>query len=107
LIPSIEQGFRQQENTFDYNKDAGMFVCPAGHMAIRKLLQVKKVNGKSPIDTYFFDVEKCTWIRKSQFVRKSQYANAGCNGHFYCKPEKNSQIIELTNQQLLNHLQLH
>jgi len=59
LIPSIEQGFRQQENTFDYNKDAGMFVCTAGHMAIRKLLQVKKVNGKSQTDTYFFDVEKC------------------------------------------------
>lgn len=59
LIPSIEQGFRQQENTFDYNKDAAMFVCPAGHMAIRKMLQVKKVNGKNRTDTYFFDVEKC------------------------------------------------
>ena len=28
-------------------------------MAIRKMLQVKKVNGKSQSDTYFFDVEKC------------------------------------------------
>jgi len=59
LNPSITQGFRQQENTFDYNKDAGMFVCPSGHMAIRKAIQVKKAKGKSQTDSYFFDVEKC------------------------------------------------
>lgn len=59
LNPSITQGFRQQENTFDYNKDAGMFVCPSGHMAIRKARQGKKENGKSQTDTYYFDVEKC------------------------------------------------
>ena len=59
LNPSITQGFRQQENTFDYNKDAGMFLCPSGHMAIRKVIQVKKEKGKSQTDSYFFDVEKC------------------------------------------------
>jgi transposase len=59
LNPSITQGFRKQENTFDYNKDAGMFVCPAGHMAIRKARQGKKDNGKNQTDTYYFDVEKC------------------------------------------------
>jgi transposase len=59
LNPSITQGFRQQENTFDYNKDAGMFVCPSGHMAIRKAIQTKKAKGKSQTDSYFFDVEKC------------------------------------------------
>jgi transposase len=59
LNPSITQGFRKQENTFDYNKDAGMFVCPSGHMAIRKARQVKRENGKSQTDTYHFDVEKC------------------------------------------------
>ena len=59
LNPSIIQGFRKQENTFGYNKDAGMFVCPAGHMAIRKARQGKKDNGKNQADTYYFDVEKC------------------------------------------------
>lgn len=59
LNPSITQGFRKQENTFDYNKDAGLFVCPAGHMAIRKVRQGKKNNGKNQADTYYFDVEKC------------------------------------------------
>jgi len=59
LNPSITQGSRQQENTFDYNKDAAMFVCPSGHMAIRKARQGKKNIGKNRKDTYYFDVEKC------------------------------------------------
>jgi transposase len=59
LNPSITQGFRNKENTFDYNKDAGMFVCPAGHMAIRKARQGKKDDGTNQTDTYYFDVEKC------------------------------------------------
>jgi hypothetical protein len=59
LNPSITQGFRNQENTFGYNKDAGMFVCPAGHMAIRKARQGKKDDGTNQVDTYYFDVEKC------------------------------------------------
>jgi hypothetical protein len=59
LSPSITQGFRKQENTFDYNKDAGMFVCPSGHMAIRKARQGKKDEGQNQADTYYFDVEKC------------------------------------------------
>jgi transposase len=59
LNPAIAQGFRQQDNTFDYNKDAGMFVCPSGHMAIRKARQGKKNIGKNQKDTYYLDVEKC------------------------------------------------
>src|ERR1700712_3162441 len=59
LNPAITQGFRKEEDKFDYNKDAGMFVCPAGHMAIRKARQGKKNRGKNQADTYYFDVEKC------------------------------------------------
>jgi hypothetical protein len=59
LNPSITQGIRQQENTFDYNKDTGMFVYPSGHMAIRKARQGKKDDNANQVDTYFFDVEKC------------------------------------------------
>jgi transposase len=59
LNPSITQGFRKQENTFDYNKDAGMFVCPGGQMATRKARQGKKDDGTNQTDTYYFDVEKC------------------------------------------------
>ena len=59
LNPSITQGFRKDEDKFDYNKDADMFVCPAGHMAIRKARQGKKNIGENQVDTYYFDVEKC------------------------------------------------
>jgi len=59
LNPAITQGFRKDEDRFDYNKDADMFVCPAGHVAIRKARQCKKNIGENQVDTYYFDVEKC------------------------------------------------
>lgn len=59
LNPSITQGFRKDADRFGYNKDADMFVCPAGHMAIRKARQGKKGVGKNQTETYYFDIEKC------------------------------------------------
>jgi len=59
LNPSITQGFRKDQDKFDYNKDAGMFVCPAGHLAIRKARTGKKNIGENQLDTYYFDIEKC------------------------------------------------
>jgi len=59
LNPSITQGFRKDQDKFDYNKDAGMFVCPAGHLAIRKARTGKKNIGENQLDTYYFDIQKC------------------------------------------------
>jgi transposase len=59
LNPSITQGFRKDEDKFNYNKDADMFVCPAGHLAVRKARTGKKDVGVNQVDTYYFDVEKC------------------------------------------------
>jgi transposase len=59
LNPTITQGCRKDEDKFDYNKDADMFACPAGHLAIRKARQGKKNIGKNQAITYYFDVEKC------------------------------------------------
>lgn len=59
LNPLITQGARKKEDEFDFNKDAGMYVCKAGHMAIRKARQGKKGVGKNQVDTYYFDVDKC------------------------------------------------
>ncbi|CAA0255538.1 IS1182 family transposase [Tenacibaculum maritimum] len=59
LNPAISQGFRKKEDQFDYNKDADMFVCPAGHLATRKAKQGKKNIGKNQTITYYFDIEKC------------------------------------------------
>lgn len=59
LNPSITQGCRKEKDQFDYNKDADRFVCPAGHLAIRKARQNRKNVGKNQVDVYYFDVEKC------------------------------------------------
>jgi len=59
LNPSISQGTRKGEDKWDYNKDADMFVCPAGHLAVRKARQGKRNIGKNQSYTYYFDVEKC------------------------------------------------
>jgi len=59
LNPSVTQGFRKKEDEFEFNKDAGMYVCKAGHMAIRKARQGKKGVAKNQTDTYYFDIEKC------------------------------------------------
>ena len=57
LNPSITQGFRKDEDKFDYNKDADMFVCPAGHMATRKARGGTKNVVANQVDTYYFDIE--------------------------------------------------
>jgi transposase len=59
LIPAITQGFRKDEDKFDFNKDADMFVCPAGHLSIRKAREGKKNVGRNQSYLYFFDIEKC------------------------------------------------
>ena len=59
LNPSITQGFRKDQDRFDYNKDADRFVCPAGHLATRKARQNKKNVGKNQVEVYYFDIEKC------------------------------------------------
>lgn len=52
-------GMFRKEDEFDFNKDAGMYVCRAGHLAIRRARQGKKGQGKNQKDTYFYDIEKC------------------------------------------------
>lgn len=59
LNPTITHGTRKKEDEFQYNKDAGMYVCKAGHMAIRKRRQERKNQKKNPRDMYYFDIEKC------------------------------------------------
>jgi transposase len=59
LNPQITQGGRKKEDEFEFNKDAGMYVCKAGHMAIRKAREGKKGIGQNQTNTYYFDVEVC------------------------------------------------
>lgn len=59
LNPLITQGARAKEDEFEFNKDAGMYVCKAGYMAIRKARTGKKNQGSNQVHTYHFDIEKC------------------------------------------------
>jgi hypothetical protein len=59
LHPHITHGTRAKEDEFEFNKDAGMYVCKAGHMAIRKKFEERKGQDKSPRIKYLFDIKKC------------------------------------------------
>lgn len=59
LNPIVTQGPRKKEDEFEFNKDAGMYVCKAGHMAVRKARTGKKNVNNNQSHTYYFDIEKC------------------------------------------------
>lgn len=53
---------RSNKNNFEYNKDANMYVCESGHMAIKKTSTRPKkhaIDGNGTVESYFFDIEKC------------------------------------------------
>ena len=118
LNPSITQGFRKEEDSFDYNKDAGMFVCPAGHMASRKVRQGKKCVGTNQTESYYFDVEKCRTCAlrdgcyKPGAKSKSYSVSIKCNEHkeqmafqnteFFKDKARHRYKIEAKNSELKN-----
>ena len=57
LSKLVTHGNRNNDN-FEYNKDAGMYVCKAGHLALKKIKSGSK-NKNQQVESYFFDVEKC------------------------------------------------
>lgn len=59
LHPLVSQGARKNEERFEFNKDAGMYVCKQGHMAVSKTKHWNKKENENPRMIYQFDVEKC------------------------------------------------
>lgn len=56
------QAGRINPNEFEFNKDAEMYVCQAGHMSFKKTSTRPKKHAKDgtgTVQSYFFDVEKC------------------------------------------------
>lgn len=56
------QANRTNHNVFEFNKDAEMYVCQAGHMSYKKSSNRPKKHekdGTGTVESYFFDVEKC------------------------------------------------
>lgn len=69
LTRTVTHGPKRKNGDFEYNKDAGMYVCPQGHMSIRKTSNRPKKHAKegtSTVETYFFDVEKCKHCPKRE-----------------------------------------
>lgn len=89
LNPSVTQGFRKHEDKFQFNKDAGMYVCKSGHMAIRKARQGKKGISANQTDTYYFDVGKC----KSCPIREGCYKE-GAKSKSYSVSIKSAEHTE-------------
>lgn len=62
LSKCVTHGSGKNKEDFEYNKDAEMYVCKAGHMAFKKAKTGSKKNKKGfnqQVESYFFDVEKC------------------------------------------------
>lgn len=58
------------DDRFTFNKDAGMYVCPAGHLAIKKYITKDKM-----VEKYQFDVRKCVVckMRETCFKRGQEH----------------------------------
>ncbi len=57
-----QESNRTNPNGFEFNKDAQMYVCQAGHMSFKKTSTRPKkhtLNGTGTVESYFFDIEKC------------------------------------------------
>lgn len=59
LNPTINHKNNRNSDKFSYNKDAGMYVCPAGHMAVSKRSSSNANVKENPRLRFYFDVEKC------------------------------------------------
>ena len=59
LNPRVYSPADNRGEGFTYNKDAERYVCPAGHMAIRKARTGTKDIGKNQKETHYFDIELC------------------------------------------------
>jgi transposase len=95
LNPLITQGNRKKEDEFEFNKDAGMYVCKAGHLAIRRARQGKKGQGTNQVDTYFFDVEKC----KRCPLREGCYKEGAKSKTFSVSLKSNEHVVQAVFQE--------
>lgn len=98
LNPVISQGTRKKEDEFIYNKDAGYFVCPAGHLATRKARTGKKKaeRNKNQKMTYYFDVIKCKSCPQSEGCYQPDAKSKTYSVSIKCDTHKDQMIFEET-----------
>ena len=66
----VTQGNRTKPDEFEFNKDAGMYQCKAGHLAIRKAKDSRKSEGKNPRVVYFLMLRNVKDVRIERVVIK-------------------------------------
>lgn len=59
LHPAASRGFRRKEDEFFYNKDAGLFVCPEGHMVLKKAKIGRTTVKYNSQESHCFDIKYC------------------------------------------------
>ena len=90
LSSSVTHGNGKNKDNFEYNKDAGMYVCKAGHMAIRKAKQGSKNKG-TDVECYFFDIEKC----KHCLFKDGCYKDGAKSKTFSVKIKSDTHIAQM------------
>ena len=119
LSPTVTHGNRRKDRRFEYNKDAGMYVCPAGHMSNRKTSSRPRKHlkdGEGSVESYFFDVSLCrqcpqkTGCYKDGAATKSYSVSIRSNTHqaqmdfmsteYFKTRSKERYMIEAKNSEL-------
>ena len=103
VSPSISQGSRSESEQWEYNKDAGMYVCPAGHMAIRKVKQGKKGQQVNQTLTFYFDIEKC----KTCALREGCYKTGAKTKTYSISIKTDTQTEQIAFQETEEFKELH
>src|SRR5665648_515781 len=80
---------KQLETLIKKSITAGMYVCKAGHMAIRKARGGRKKVSTSQTDNYFFDIEKCKHCHYKDGCYKD-----GAKSKTYCVSIKSDEHTE-------------
>ena len=94
----VTYGARRHEDRFEFNKDAGMYVCKAGHMAVRKAVQGKKGVGTNQTMTYYFDVDQCKSCPLSQGCYQDEAKTKTYSVSLKSEPHTEQAVFQETQQ---------
>ena len=101
--PAISQGQKSETEQWEYNKDAGMYICPAGHMATRKARQGTKEGKWNQTLTFYFDIEKC----KTCALRDGCYKAGAKTKSYSISIKTNTQAEQVAFQETEEFKELH
>lgn len=100
LHPVMSNGSRKKDDMWDFNKDAGMFICPAGHIATKKRREVRKDHPNyNPVMKYYFDINKCKTcpLRENCYKdtkTKTYSVSIQTDAHKYQKEFENTEYFQ-------------